>query len=166
MQSSIVTFDGSTVATGASRSHTRMMHLHASCAARDGAAVLVTGPSGSGKSDLVLRLLDLRFTLVADDRVLIDAGLARAPERLEGLLEVRGLGIVRLDYIPCARLRLVVQLVSNMTPVRLPSPEQHAGLNVPLIQIDPWQASAAARVAMALTCATGGIRQVAGAFAA
>ena len=67
------------------------MQIHGSCAARDGAAVLLLGPSGSGKSDLALRLLDRGFLLVADDQVLIEDGVARAPPPLAGLLELRGL---------------------------------------------------------------------------
>ena len=46
-------------------------NLHASCVASDGRAVLIAGPSGSGKSDLALRLMDRGFTLVSDDRTII-----------------------------------------------------------------------------------------------
>ena len=74
------------------------MQIHGSCASRDGAGVLVLGPAGSGKSDLVLRLLDRGFDLVADDRVEIEHGMARAPASLAGLIEVRGLGLLRLPY--------------------------------------------------------------------
>src|ERR1700722_4969710 len=84
------------------RSECRLMHsqwqMHGSCVSRDGEAVLVVGPPGSGKSDLVLRLLSRGFELVADDQVTITDGIASSPEELAGLLEVRGLGIVRL---PC-----------------------------------------------------------------
>jgi HPr kinase/phosphorylase len=142
------------------------MQIHASCAARDGAGVLVTGPSGSGKSDLVLRLLDVGFTLVADDQVLVSDGLASAPERLRGLLEVRGVGIVRLAHIETARLHLVVQTRPGVAGERLPQPRSHAALGLPLIEIDPFQASAARRVALALDCALGTVAQIAGAFAA
>jgi len=138
------------------------MQLHASCAARDGHGVLLLGPAGSGKSDLLLRLLAQDFTLVADDQVRVRDGMASPPDALAGLMEVRGLGIVRLPYTATARLALAVELG---TGDRLPDPARHAGTGLPLVRIDPAQPSAAARVALALDCALGSVMQVAGAFA-
>ncbi len=138
------------------------MQVHASCAARDGHGVLLIGASGSGKSDLLLRLLDHGFQLVADDRVEIVEGVASPAAGLAGLLEVRGLGILRLPFEPCAALKLGVELGQGP---RLPHPAQHAILAVPIVRIDPWLASAPARVVAALRCATGQLLQVAGAFA-
>ncbi len=135
------------------------MQLHASCAARNGAGVLLIGAPGSGKSDLLLRLLDHGFSLVADDRVEVADGVARAPAALAGLLEVRGLGILRLPFSETARLVLAVELGEG---ARLPTPSVRHG--VPLVRIDPGQASAPARVAAALRCALGEIDVVAGAF--
>ena len=126
------------------------MQIHASCAARNGAGVLLIGPSGSGKSDLLLRLLDRGFALVADDRVEIDCGVARAPAPLAGLLEIRGLGIVREPFEPEARLVLAIAM---RTSERLPLPDRYLGL--PLIHIDPTQPSAPARVAAALRIVMG-----------
>jgi HPr kinase/phosphorylase len=139
------------------------MQIHASCAARDGAGVLLLGPPGSGKSDLVLRLLDRGWMLIADDRVEIENGVARPPPALAGLLEVRGLGILRLPHLPEARLVLAVELGSA---ARLPAPGRHPTLDLPLLTIDPAAASAPQRVALALDCALGRIAQLAGAFAA
>ena len=136
------------------------MQLHASCAARDGAGLLIIGPPGSGKSDLLLRLLDHGFTLVADDRVDVEDGVARAPAALEGLLEVRGLGIVRLPFLAAAPLALVVLLGAAE---RLPEPAEHLGL--PMVIIDPAQASAAQRTGLALQCALGKADLLAGALA-
>ena len=136
------------------------MQLHASCAARDGHGVLLIGPPGSGKSDLILRLLDHGFDLVADDRVELEAGVARAPDALAGLLEVRGLGIVRLPYRDSAPVALVVELGEAE---RLPEPATQLGFRS--VRIDPGLASAPARVAMALGCATGRVGLVAGALA-
>jgi HPr kinase/phosphorylase len=138
--------------------------MHGSCVSRDGDAVLVVGPPGSGKSDLVLRLLSRGFELVADDQVDIVDGIASCPAELAGLLEARGLGIVRLPYRTRARLALVVELGGR--DERMPSPRQHPELRLPVVRIDAAAASAPEKVALALDCALGRTSQVAGAFAA
>jgi len=140
------------------------MQMHGSCAARDGAGVLLIGPPGSGKSDLVLRLRSHGFALVADDRVDISDGIARPPAALAGLLEVRGLGVFRLPYAPQARLALVVDL-AELAP-RLPMPERHAALDLPLVRIDAAAASAPERIALALDATLGRAGQVVGSFIA
>ncbi len=134
--------------------------MHASAAARDGAGVLVLGPPGSGKSDLVLRLLHHGFLLIADDQVHIAGLVARAPQALAGLLEVRGLGIVRLPHTT-ATLVLAVRLA---TGPRMPEPMRLPDLDLPLINIDAGAASAPLRVALALDCLQGRVPMTAGAF--
>jgi HPr kinase/phosphorylase len=140
------------------------MQLHGSCGSRSGDGVLLIGPPGAGKSDLLLRLLARGFELVADDQVEIADGIARPVPVLAGMLEVRGLGIVRLPYVQSARLVLVVEL--GDASVRMPVPAQHPTLSVPMVRLDPWLASAPERVALALDCALGRVTQVAGALAA
>ncbi len=135
--------------------------LHASAACRDGAGVLLLGAPGAGKSDMLLRLLDHGFSLIADDQVCIDGLHASAPPSIAGLLEVRGLGIVRLPHT-VAMLRLAVRLTRGD---RLPSPERLPDLDLPVIDIDPGAASAPLRVALALDCLLGKIPLVAGPFA-
>jgi HPr kinase/phosphorylase len=87
-------------------------------------AVLIRGPSGSGKSRLALALIaagrvhTLHFArLVADDRVYLEAAggrlLARPAEALAGLMEVRGIGLLRLDYEPVAVVGFVVDLAAD-----------------------------------------------------
>ncbi len=125
--------------------------IHATCIALGGAGALLLGPSGSGKSDLALRLLDRGAELVADDRVdlTVQAGrlLARAPAGLPALIEVRGIGLLpvrpRQGAVPVAA---VFQL--ERTSERLPVPEswRYEGAAVPLYYMDPSLASAAARV--------------------
>jgi HPr kinase/phosphorylase len=143
------------------------MRLHASCAARPGPdgydAVLLTGPPGAGKSDLLLRLIDRGFQLISDDQVIVEDRLARAPAALAGLLEVRGLGLFRLPFLATATPRLVVRL--GLTTARLPLPELDPDLGLPLVTIDPQHPSAPARVALALDAACLRVTQVAGAFA-
>jgi HPr kinase/phosphorylase len=139
------------------------MRIYGSCAARDGQGVLLTGPAGAGKSDLVLRLLDRGFVLVADDQIDIADGFASAPAPLAGLLEVRGIGIVRLPYLASAKLRLKIRL--HASSERLPEPELDPQLKLPVVSIDPAQSGAASRAALALSCAVGDVTQLCGAFA-
>ena len=139
------------------------MQIHASCAAQSDAGVLLLGPPGSGKSDLLLRLLDHGFALVADDRVDVVDGYASPPPALAGKLEVRGLGIVRLRHVAPTRLALVVTLAREV--VRLPTPALHPELGLFTVSVDPTMASAVARVVLALDCATRRVAQDVGAFA-
>jgi len=140
------------------------MQIHGSCAARDGVGVLLTGAPGVGKSDLVMRLVGRGFVLVADDRVDINGLDASPPAALAGLLEARGLGIVKLPYVAPVRLALAVELARDVP--RLPYPKRHPRLDLPLLQLDPERASAPEMVALALDCALGRVRQTVGAFAA
>lgn len=126
---------------------------------------MLMGPSGSGKSDLVLRLMSRGFDLIADDRVEIVNGIASAPTALAGMLEVRGLGLMHMPHKPSAALSLVVTLGSRH-PARLPWPTLHTTLGVPQVGIDAAVASAPERIALALDCALGRVTQHAGAFVA
>ncbi len=109
-----------------------------------------------------MRLLDRGFALVADDRVEFSDGIASVPESIAGLLEVRGLGVVRLPHVASVRVALAVELG---TGDRLPLPSIHALSGKPLVRINPAAASAPQRVALALDCALGRASQVVGAFA-
>ncbi|SHF64031.1 HPr Serine kinase C-terminal domain-containing protein [Kaistia soli DSM 19436] len=102
--------------------------IHASAALVDGTGVLVRGPSGSGKSSLVLALIMAspeRNRLVADDRVVltsIGGGIAAAPpETLAGRIEMRGYGIINLPYVAPQKIGLVVDLKPIEDIARLPS---------------------------------------------
>lgn len=124
------------------------MRLHASCVAIGGAGLLITGRPGAGKSELALDLIALGATLVADDQVVLSAEgpsvLAAPPAPLAGLIEARGLGLLRLPWVEGVALRLVVDLDRAET-ARLPAPRALRLLDraVPrILRPDPLRPSA------------------------
>jgi HPr kinase/phosphorylase len=145
------------------------MLIHASAAALGSEAVLLRGPPGSGKSDLVLRLMARGWHLVADDQVMIEGMQLSAPPALRGMLEMRGLGIfAALPVAPCARLCLVVDLVPRADVPRLPEPAIWQGPSgaVPCVALHAFEESVCEKITYALAAAAGRLRQKAGAFAA
>ena len=118
------------------------MTLHATCVAVEGKGLLILGPSGSGKSSLALQMMGLGALLVADDRVALDrrgdALFATCPPPLRGLIEARGLGILRADPVPEARVVLIADLA--LPPAaRLPPPAslQLHGCEIDLVAAAP-----------------------------
>jgi HPr kinase/phosphorylase len=114
------------------------LNLHGSAVALDGRGLLILGAAGSGKSGLALSMMALGAHLVADDRVLLsrrDAALvATAPATLRGLIEARGVGLLRADAIPTADVALAVDL--DETPeARMPHLRviRYFGLEIELI---------------------------------
>lgn len=120
-----------------------------------GRGVLLRGPSGSGKSDLALRLLDRGASLVADDQVEISVGRrglkAKAPDRLRGYLEVRGLGVLSMPVTGSTNIALVVDLVEASDVPRLPELryETLMGTKILLICINAFEVSAPLKIELA-----------------
>jgi len=130
--------------------------IHATSVLVDGIAVLIRGASGSGKSDLALRLIDGGASLIADDQTLLETREGRlwasAPPSIAGKLEVRGLGIVAMPTAPPAAVGLVVDLVPADRIERLPAPSTASLLRVeiPRIDLHPFEASAPAKLRLAV----------------
>ena len=145
-----------------------MTNNHATCVAFGRFGVLIRGPSGFGKSSLALRLIDaegfgfgsnkLKAKLVADDQVMLErTGLnvsVTHPAALAGQLEIRGLGIVTLDHLKAARLRLIVDLVSTKSIPRMPELAEARvellGVMLPRLYLDAHTADASAKLRAAV----------------
>ena len=128
------------------------MQIYASCIELAGAGILLRGPSGSGKSDLALRLIDGGARLVADDRtdLAVEEGdlIASSPAAIVGKLEVRGVGIMALPSVSRSRVGIAVDLVEASAVERLPTGQRcsYLGVELPLIAIAPFEASAPAKL--------------------
>jgi HPr kinase/phosphorylase len=133
-----------------------MTRVHGTTVALDGAGILIRGPSGSGKSDLALRLIDAGARLVADDQTELwrrdDAVMARCPATIAGQIEVRGLGILRFPHLAEAPLRLVVDLIAPDAVERLPEPQfcEYLQCSIPLLEMAPFEISAALKLRLAV----------------
>jgi hypothetical protein len=136
-----------------------METVHATALDVGGKGVLLRGASGSGKSDLALRLIDTGALLVADDCVILSRRggevVAMAPERIAGRMEVRGLGIVRMPVSGPSPVRLVVDLVPPEAVERLPKAAETMllGVAIPLMNLAPFETSAPAKLRLALRLA-------------
>lgn len=128
--------------------------LHATAVVIQGQAVLLTGASGAGKSDLALRLIDRGACLLADDYIELmvehDRLMAHAPVTIRGRMEVRGIGIVDVESVDCAPVALLVDL--DRTPERLPEPVARRlyGIDIPFVSLHAFESSAPIKVELAL----------------
>lgn len=143
--------------TGAAKnSDIEAVFIHGAAVRLDGKGVLLLGPSASGKSDLALRLIDAGASLIADDQVRLEVRndrLHAGPhDRLKGLINLRGIGILRLPFEE-GLLDLAVDLISPeglSDPLPPPKTASWLGVDLPKISLDPNAASAVARVRLVL----------------
>ena len=131
--------------------------MQASAVSIGGTALLIEGPPGSGKSSLALALIDRGAGLIGDDAVTLSAEgerlIASPPPRIAGLIEVRGVGLVRLPPAPPAPVALIL-ILGGAEPARLPDlpcpTREIAGVPVPVLAFDPGAIAPALRAEWAL----------------
>ncbi|PTQ64830.1 Hpr(Ser) kinase/phosphatase [Sphingomonas sp. PP-CE-3G-477] len=128
--------------------------LHATTVSIDGIAVMIEGASGSGKSDLALRLIDRGATLVSDDQTLVVRSgkvlLARAPTTIAGRIEVRGIGILAMPHVEDVAVGLLVRVDGAIERMPERRVRKIAGIAVRQFAVDPFEASAPIKVELAL----------------
>ena len=129
---------------------------HASCVEFEGKGVVIFGPSGSGKSDLALRLIDAGGKLVSDDYVEIasegDVLYAHPAPNIAGMIEVRGVGLMKLSYKKSSVLSLALELVPERAIERLPEAKifNENDAEIPLYEFDAFSVSAIAKIRLIL----------------
>lgn len=134
-----------------------MTNIHASCVALGKQGILLIGPSGAGKSDLALRLIEQTGAiLISDDRTDLSIKnnrvYASCPENIKGLLEVRGIGIIKQKIKKETSVNLVVDLVKSLKDIeRLPSPDfwVFETKKIKKIKIYPFEPSAVYKIRLA-----------------
>lgn len=129
--------------------------IHATSVVIDGHGVLILGPSGSGKSDLALRLIDRGAMLISDDYTIAsakdDALILDAPVNIAGMMEIRHLGIVEMPYVGAVPAGLAISL--DASPHRLPDADTEiiiAAVPIPLITLAGLEPSSPIKVELAL----------------
>lgn len=136
------------------KSNQSVINIHASCISLEGKGVLLLGKSGSGKSDLALRLIENKNAkLVADDRVnlFVENGrlFASAPDIIAGMIEVRGVGIINIPCVGKTEISLAVDLVENFRDLeRLPKAytKDFLGFKINGLRLYPFETSAVDKI--------------------
>lgn len=128
--------------------------LHATTVAIDGVAVMIEGASGSGKSDLALRLIDRGAVLVSDDQTLViregKTLRARPPSTIAGRIEVRGIGIIAMPHVEDVPVGLLIRIDGAIERMPERRARKIAGIDVRQFAVDPFHASAPIKVELAL----------------
>jgi serine kinase of HPr protein (carbohydrate metabolism regulator) len=131
--------------------------IHATSVAIAGKGVIFMGPSGSGKSDLALRLIDQGAKLICDDYTQVTVEdeelLATQAPNISGLLEVRGAGLLNLPFASNVPLKLAVNLVQRDKIERLPEPQffDCLGQKLPLLSLHSFDPSTPAKIRLVLS---------------
>lgn len=134
----------------------------------DSQAVILRGPSGSGRSDLALRLIDEGAQLISDEQVelhregerLLVGIPAAMPAELRGVIEARGVGLVAVPHVDrFMPLAWVIDMVGAAEIERMPAAEtaEYLGVAAPLLKLDPFAVSATAKLRLAVRSGPGHI---------
>ena len=132
-----------------------LKRIHSTSVVIDDNGVLILGDSGSGKSDLALRLIDNGATLISDDISICRKNSNNiylyCPPEIKGLLEVRDIGVITVPFVEKIKLRLVVNLKSNNNE-RFPKESSFRilGIKIPIINIEGKNSSAVAKIKVKL----------------
>ena len=132
-----------------------LKRIHSTSVVIDDNGVLILGDSGSGKSDLALRLIDNGATLISDDISICRKNSNNiylyCPPEIKGLLEVREIGIITVPFVERIKLRLVVNLKSNNNE-RFTKDNYITilGIKIPIINIEGKNSSAVAKIKVKL----------------
>ena len=132
-----------------------LKRIHSTSVVIDDNGVLILGDSGSGKSDLALRLIDNGATLISDDISICRKNSNNiylyCPPEIKGLLEVRDIGVITVPFVEKIKLRLVVNLKSNNNE-RFPKDSSFRilGIKIPIINIEGKNSSAVAKIKVKL----------------
>ncbi|MBT5430489.1 MAG: hypothetical protein HOK89_11250 [Rhodospirillaceae bacterium] len=133
-----------------------MFIIHSTAISLNGDGILIKGPSGSGKTDLALRLIESGGKLISDDQVIIKKKAKRlflsSPKKLNGLMQLSGIGIVKADYVQNIPLELVVKLqpYKNLDPFPINKEEIIKDLSIPVLSLYSFAVSATAKIKIAL----------------
>jgi len=135
-----------------------MILIHGTGVFIDGKGILIKGPSGTGKSDLALRLMALGAELIGDDyvevsRITQNRAIMQAPETIAGKIEVRNVGILNVPFRHMARIDMVVELILDITSLeRLPQQKTILldGAKIPCLDFYAFEASAPEKLRAAL----------------
>ena len=131
-----------------------MLNIYATLVSFNDKGILFIGESGSGKSDLALRMIEEKGAkLVADDRVDVEVCngklIGKSPEKIKNLLEIRNVGITNFDALDCVEICLCVELVKDrLTLERLPYDEHEVflGVKIPKIKLFAFDCSTVCKI--------------------
>ena len=143
-----------------------MFMMHSTAISLNGDGILIKGPSGSGKTDLALRLIESGGKLISDDQVIIKRKAKKlflsSPEGLNGLMQLPGIGIVKVDHVQNIPLELVVKLqpYNVLEPFPINNQEFIEDFSIPSLNLYSFAISATAKIKIALDVQRNKIRLI------